>query len=191
MPDEELLARAAAGDLHQPEVLVAQARRMLRDDRSPRPGDRVRRQLARLPPLRGAQQRRSRAVPDASRTSCGRRCSRSRSASSSMWCSATARCSISCTRKHTFVNPVLAKHYGMPDAERAGRRVGAGRRRATYGRGGLLPMAVFLTQERAGPAHQPGQARLLGRPPAARRAHSAAAAERARAAQPTRRSSAT
>ena len=33
MPDDELLARAAAGDLHRPEVLVAQARRMLRDDR--------------------------------------------------------------------------------------------------------------------------------------------------------------
>jgi hypothetical protein len=33
MPDEELLAHAAAGDLHQPEVLVAQARRMLRDAR--------------------------------------------------------------------------------------------------------------------------------------------------------------
>ena len=33
MPDAELLAHAAAGDLHQPEVLVAQARRMLRDDR--------------------------------------------------------------------------------------------------------------------------------------------------------------
>ena len=33
MPDDELLARAAAGDLHRPEVLVAEARRMLRDDR--------------------------------------------------------------------------------------------------------------------------------------------------------------
>ena len=33
MPDAELLAHAAAGDLHRPEVLVAQARRMLRDDR--------------------------------------------------------------------------------------------------------------------------------------------------------------
>ena len=31
MPDTELLARAAKGDLHHPEVLVAQARRMLRD----------------------------------------------------------------------------------------------------------------------------------------------------------------
>src|SRR5262249_53073064 len=33
MPDEELLAHAAAGDLHQPDVLTAQARRMLRDPR--------------------------------------------------------------------------------------------------------------------------------------------------------------
>src|SRR5262249_23767715 len=33
MPDEELLTRAAAGDLHKPEVLIAQARRMLRDPR--------------------------------------------------------------------------------------------------------------------------------------------------------------
>ena len=31
MPDAELLAHAAAGDLHKPEVLTAQARRMLRD----------------------------------------------------------------------------------------------------------------------------------------------------------------
>ena len=34
MPDDELLAHAAAGDLHQPEVLAAQARRMLKDDRA-------------------------------------------------------------------------------------------------------------------------------------------------------------
>ena len=33
MPDAELLAHAAAGDLHQPNVLTAQARRMLRDPR--------------------------------------------------------------------------------------------------------------------------------------------------------------
>src|SRR5262249_52405542 len=32
-PDAELLAHAAAGDLHRPEVLKAQARRMLRDPR--------------------------------------------------------------------------------------------------------------------------------------------------------------
>src|SRR5205807_3616305 len=33
MPDAELLAHAAAGDLHEPAVLRAQARRMLRDPR--------------------------------------------------------------------------------------------------------------------------------------------------------------
>src|SRR5205085_7667544 len=34
MPDEELLARAAAGDLHRPDVIAAQARRMLKDARA-------------------------------------------------------------------------------------------------------------------------------------------------------------
>ncbi len=33
MPDAELLARAKAGDLHRPKVLLAQTRRMLQDDR--------------------------------------------------------------------------------------------------------------------------------------------------------------
>ncbi len=33
MPDEELLSHAAAGDLHEPAVLLAQTRRMLRDPR--------------------------------------------------------------------------------------------------------------------------------------------------------------
>ena len=40
MPDDELLARAAAGDLHQPEVLAAQARRMLARRARPRAGRR-------------------------------------------------------------------------------------------------------------------------------------------------------
>ena len=67
MPDEELLARAAAGDLHRPEVLVAAGPADAARRPRPRPGHRVRRQLARLPPLRGAQQRRSRAVPELQR----------------------------------------------------------------------------------------------------------------------------
>ena len=36
-------------------------------------------------------------------------------------------------RRHTFVNPVLARHYGMPEPAAAG-RVGAGGRRATVRR---------------------------------------------------------
>jgi hypothetical protein len=51
---------------------------------------------------------------------------------------------------YTFVNPVLARHYGMPEIAGNGdtwtRLEDAGR----YGRGGLLAMAVFLTQNSPG-----------------------------------------
>ncbi len=52
--------------------------------------------------------------------------------------------------KHTFVNRSLAKHYGMPepsDDPDVWTRVDDATR---YGRGGLLPMAVFLTQNSPG-----------------------------------------
>ena len=53
---------------------------------------------------------------------------------------------------YTFVNRVLAQHYGMPARRSAGGpedwvRVDDAR---AYGRGGLLPMAVFLTQNAPG-----------------------------------------
>ncbi len=51
---------------------------------------------------------------------------------------------------HTFVNPVLAKHYGMTDVTVKPNewvRVDDAR---PYGRGGLLPMAVFLTKNAPG-----------------------------------------
>ena len=70
---------------------------------------------------------------------------------------------------YTFVNPVLAKHYGMPevtgDADTWVRVDDADQ----YGRGGLLPMAVFLTQNSPGLANQSGEARILGGAPRARR----------------------
>jgi hypothetical protein len=51
---------------------------------------------------------------------------------------------------HTFVNSVLARHYGMPGVSGGPdewvRVDGAGR----FGRGGLLPMAVFLTKNAPG-----------------------------------------
>ena len=84
---------------------------------------------------------------------------------------------------YTFVNPVLAKHYGMPEVD--------GRRRHwvrvddadQYGRGGLLPMAVFLTQNAPGLRTSPVKRgywvvrRVLGEtipPPPAERAGTAA-----------------
>ena len=51
---------------------------------------------------------------------------------------------------HTFVNTVLAKHYEMPVGDspvRAWERVDDADR---YGRGGLLPMSVFLTKNAPG-----------------------------------------
>src|SRR5207244_7493607 len=51
---------------------------------------------------------------------------------------------------YTFVNPGLARHYGMPEVAGNGdtwiRMEDAGR----YGRGGLLGMSVFLTQNSPG-----------------------------------------
>jgi hypothetical protein len=51
---------------------------------------------------------------------------------------------------YTFVNPVLARHYGMPEVpgnEDHWVRIEEARR---YQRGGLLPMSVFLTQNSPG-----------------------------------------
>jgi hypothetical protein len=63
--------------------------------------------------------------------------------------------------KYTFVNPVLAKHYGMPEIQvgEDGAKVSPKATNDTwvrvddasnYGRGGLLPMAVFLTNSSPG-----------------------------------------
>ena len=81
MPDEELLAHAAAGDLHKPEVLVAQARRMLKDAaRAGWPSS-----SAATGSISAASKSTTPWIASASRaspTSCARRCSRSRSGSS-------------------------------------------------------------------------------------------------------------
>jgi hypothetical protein len=149
MPDEELLRHAAAGDLSKPDVLVSQVRRMLKDPRS--------RGLAtefagnwldfrhfetnntvdrtRFPSfdaqLRDAMfQEPIRFIEDVIQND--------RSVLDFIYA------------KHTFVNPSLAKHYGMPevkgDASTWVRVDNADR----YNRGGLLPMSVFLTQNSPG-----------------------------------------
>jgi hypothetical protein len=56
--------------------------------------------------------------------------------------------------KHTFVNGALARHYGIPAPAGADEwfRVDNAR---DYGRGGLLPMAVFLTRNSPGQRTSP------------------------------------
>jgi hypothetical protein len=155
MPDAELLAHAAAGDLRQPAVLAAQTRRMLRDprvrglatefagnwldvrrfeehnavDRQRFPGftNELRQALFEEP---------VRYFVDVAR--------RNRSVLDLLYGS------------DTFVNRVLAWHYGMPEPPSGGGGRGEGdgwvhvADARPYGRGGLLPMAVFLTKNAPG-----------------------------------------
>lgn len=149
MPDQELLRHAAIGDLVRPEVLLAQTRRMLKDPRLSgfateftgnwlsfrqfETNNSVDRQ--RFPTftddLREAMfQEPIHFVEDA--------ISNNRSVLNLIY------------GDYTFVNPSLAAHYGIPgitgDANTWVRVDEASR----YGRGGLLPMAVFLTQNSPG-----------------------------------------
>jgi hypothetical protein len=145
MPDDELLSHATAGDLHRPEVLTAQARRMLRDpkvrgwatefggnwldcrrfdehngvDRQRFPGftNELRHAMFEEP-VRYLMEmaQRNRSVLDL------------------------------LDGDDTFVNRPLARHYGMPEPDGWAHVTDARR----YGRGGLLPMAVFLTKNAPG-----------------------------------------
>ena len=57
--------------------------------------------------------------------------------------------------QHTLVNPVLARHYGMPVDELAVDQWWRVDEAANYQRGGLLPMAVFHTQNAPGQRTSP------------------------------------
>jgi hypothetical protein len=149
MPDEELLTHAAAGDLHRPEVLVTQARRMLRDPR-----------------VRGL------AEQFAGNWLEFRRFEESNTVDRSRFPSFTNELRQAMAEEplhfflhvvresrsvldfldgdYTFVNPVLAKHYGMAVPEGGSDTWVKIERAQRYGRGGLLPMAVFLTKNSPG-----------------------------------------
>lgn len=148
-PDEALRAAAASGTLRQPAVLLAQTRRMLKDERARRfatefaghwldfrrfdQHNAVDRQ--RFPSftndLRQAMfEEPARFLEDLIRNN--------RSIRDVLYA------------KHTFVNPVLAQHYGMPELKTQPGEWTRIDNAADYGRGGLLPMSVFLTQNAPG-----------------------------------------
>jgi hypothetical protein len=149
MPDDELMRHAASGDLRRPDVLLAQTRRMLRDDRvrgmatefagnwldfrrfeTNNSIDRERFPAFNNDVREAMFQEPVRFLEDAIHND--------RSVLDMLY------------GKYTFVNPALAKFYGMPevkgDQDTWLRVDDAGK----YQRGGLLPMAVFLTQTSPG-----------------------------------------
>jgi hypothetical protein len=142
MPDAELLRHAAAGDLRQPEVLIAQAKRMLRDPKA--------RGLATEFAGHWLDFRRFEEHNSVDR---GRFPQFTDELRSAMFeepvrffqdVAANDRSVLDfLNANYTWVNPVLARHYGMPTAKSNDwARIDDANK---YDRGGLLPMAVFLT----------------------------------------------
>jgi hypothetical protein len=149
MPDNELLGHADTGDLHRPEVLVAQVRRMLQQDR-----------VRGLATEFGGNWLGFRHFEQHNGVDRERFENFTNKLRQSMY-EEPIRFFVDLVRRdgeildflyaeHTFVDSVLAKHYGIPfpgmrqddwvQVNQAGR----------YGRGGLLPMSVFLTQNSPG-----------------------------------------
>jgi hypothetical protein len=153
MPDDELRAHAAAGDLHRSDVLIAQARRMLRDDR-----------VRGLATEFGGNWLDFRRFEEHNSVDRQRFPSFNDELRRAMF-EEPVRFFVDLVRadrpvdefleaSHTFVNPVLARHYGMPEPA-AGPGGGADgwvrvEDAPRYGRGGLPTMAVFLTKNAPG-----------------------------------------
>jgi hypothetical protein len=149
MPDDALLARAAAGELHRPEVLTAEARRMLKDER-----------IRGLAVEFGGNWLEFRRFEELNTVDRERFSSFDNELRDAMF-EEPIQFMLDVFREnrsvldflyaeHTFVNPVLAKHYGVEAIESSPdvwRRVDDASR---YDRGGLLPMAAFLTRNAPG-----------------------------------------
>lgn len=150
MPDAELIAHAADGSITRPEVLAAQAKRMLKDARvvgmaAEFAGNWL--DFRRFETFNSVDRARFPAFDDALRTAMFEEPVR--------LIEDAARNDRSVLDliygNYTIVNPVLARHYGMPEGSSGDEtewvRVDHADR---YQRGGLLPMAVFLTQNSPG-----------------------------------------
>jgi hypothetical protein len=149
MPDAELLAHAQANDLHTPKVLLTQARRMLQNERARGfvtefAGNWL--DFRRFPEHNAVDRERFKSFNNELREAMFEEpirffldvIRRDRSILDFL------------EAQDTFVNPVLAQHYGMPIASSSSgdwERIDQADR---FGRGGLLPMSVFLTKNSPG-----------------------------------------
>lgn len=149
MPDAELLAHARAGDLHRPKVLLAQTLRMLQEDRI--------RGLAtefggnwldfrRFEEHNAVDRERFKAFNNELRAAMFEEpihffidvVRRDRSVVDFL------------NANDTFVNSTLARHYGMVGLDFRSNEWSRVENAGFYGRGGLLPMSVFLTKNAPG-----------------------------------------
>jgi len=149
MPDDELLARAAAGQLRNPEMLAAQVRRMLKDKRA--------RGLATEFAGNWLDFRRFEELNTVDRerfTNFNNELRQAMFEEPIQFFVDVARNDRSVLdflyANHTFVNPVLAQHYGMPGGSVGSDEWVRVEDANRYGRGGLLPMSVFLTKNAPG-----------------------------------------
>ena len=149
IPDAELLVHAKAGDLHQAKVLQAQARRMLRDDR-----------ILRLATEFGGNWLDFRRFEEHNAVDRERFKAFNNELREAMF-EEPLRFFVDVVRRDrsvldflyandTFVNPVLAKHYGIASTDLRSNEWTHIEDASAYGRGGLLPMSVFLTKNAPG-----------------------------------------
>ena len=149
MPDAALLARAAAGELQNPAVLRTETRRLLRD---PRMKDFVVEfvgqwlDFRRFEEHNAVDRERFPTFDNALRAAMFEEPVRffadivreDRSVLNLLY------------GDYALVNAPLAQHYGMPFADTTGEGWARVERAGEFGRGGLLPMAVFLTANSPG-----------------------------------------
>ena len=146
MPDAELLKHAAAGDLQRPAVLLAQTQRMMKDERvrdfaTEFAGNWL--DFRRFENFNSVDRERFPTFTNDLREAMFQEPIRflqdlianNRSIFDALY------------GKHTFVNRVLAKHYGIPYEGNGWTMIDDA---TPYQRGGLLPMAVFLTNTSPG-----------------------------------------
>jgi hypothetical protein len=149
MPDAELLARARAGDLHRPKVLLAQTRRMMQDDR-----------IRRLATEFGGNWLDFRRFEEHNAVDRERFKTFNNELRAAMF-EEPIRFFVDVVRRDrsvldflnandTFVNPALARHYGMPASDFPSNEWRHVEDARDYGRGGLMPMSVFLTKNAPG-----------------------------------------
>ncbi|MFM9954119.1 MAG: DUF1592 domain-containing protein [Opitutaceae bacterium] len=149
LPDAELLAHAAAGDLHEPKVIAAQSRRLLTDDR-----------IRNFTTEFGGNWLDFRRFEEINTVDRERFPAFTNELRAAMFAE-PLHFLIDLVRAdrpvlnllyadYTFVNPVLAQHYGMPGVTGAPDHWVRIEHADRFARGGLLPMAVFLTANSPG-----------------------------------------